>query len=521
MLNREDVQSADILLVDDLPDNLNVLSELLKKHGHAVRTAINGALALRTIAVDPPDLILLDVMMPDPDGFEVCRRLKANPDTADIPVMFITALNELNDKVAGLRLGAVDYITKPFQAEEVLVRVNTHLMLLHLRRRVQDAHDALEVRVRERTAELLAAQHTLEQEVEQHKDTARRLRLALSEVEALQERLKQENVYLQEEIREEHNIAGILGHSTALAKALKKVENVAATDTTVLILGETGTGKELFARAIHHAGPRRDRALVKVNCAALPASLIESELFGHEKGAFSGAHATRIGRFELANQGTIFLDEIGELPLELQAKLLRVLQEGEFERLGCSVTRKTDARVLAVTNRNLIDEIEYGRFREDLYYRLNVYTITVPPLRERRDDIAILAASLIKRYNKKLGKHVERIPQHTLDALLDYDWPGNIRELENVIERAVINSRNGGVWVELPPTPARTRPPIPGFPVSVTEVKTLKEMERNHILHVLTFTDWRIAGPGGAASVLDINPSTLRSRIKKLNIHNV
>jgi formate hydrogenlyase transcriptional activator len=332
---------------------------------------------------------------------------------------------------------------------------------------------------------------------------------SLTAIEQLKYRLEQEKIYLQEEIKLEHNFEEIIGQSKHLKKALRKVEQVAPTTTTALILGETGTGKELFARAIHSRSSRKDRPLVKVNCATLPSNLIESELFGHEKGAFTGALQKQIGRFELADGGTIFLDEIGDLPLELQAKLLRVLQEGEFERLGNPRTIKVDVRVLAATNRNLEEEVRKNRFRQDLYYRLSVYTITIPALRERKEDILLITQSLVQKFNRKIGKDLKTLPQKTIDVLQNYAWPGNVRELENMIERAVINAHDRTLRVELPKTPT--------FTVD-EEDKTLEEFEREYILRILEKTDWRIAGPGGAAEILGMNPSTLRSRIQKLGI---
>lgn len=346
-------------------------------------------------------------------------------------------------------------------------------------------------------------------EVTELKKVENALKDALSEIEELKDRLEQENIYLQEEIKLEHNFDEIIGRSKPLKAALKKIERVAPTDTTVLILGETGTGKELIARAIHSRSARKERPLVKVNCATLPANLIESELFGHEKGAFTGALQKRIGRFELAHGGTIFLDEIGELPLELQAKLLRVLQEGEFERLGNPRTLKVDVRVLAATNRNLEQEVRSNRFRQDLYYRLSVYAITLPPLRERKEDLPLLVQALVHKFNKKLGKRIDQIPQKTLERLENYAWPGNIRELENVIERAIINAPDAILRVELPETAMLSRD---------EQDKPLEEIEREHILRILEKTEWKIAGPGGAAEILGINPSTLRSRIQKLGI---
>jgi transcriptional regulator with GAF, ATPase, and Fis domain len=289
------------------------------------------------------------------------------------------------------------------------------------------------------------------------------------------------------------------------------VEQVAAADTTVLVLGETGTGKELVARAIHNNSPRRARPLVKVNCATLPAHLIESELFGHERGAFTGAQARHMGRFEVADGATIFLDEIGELPPDLQIKLLRVLEHGEFERLGSSRTIKVDVRVIAATNRDLEEEIRKGRFREDFFYRLNVFPITVPPLRDRSGDIPLLALFFVEKASKRLGKSIEQIPESVVQKLQDYSWPGNVRELQNVIERAVINS--SGPKLRLSDDldePARNQPLSP--------LKSLQETEKDHILRVLQFTNWRIDGAKGAALILDMNPSTLRSRIRKLGI---
>ena len=337
------------------------------------------------------------------------------------------------------------------------------------------------------------------------------LQKALEEVSQLKNKLEEENIYLQEEIKLEHNFTEIVGHSDAIKYVLYKIEQVAPTDTTVLITGETGTGKELVARAIHSESRRKDRPLIKVNCGALSASLIESELFGHDKGAFTGAAARKIGRFELAHGATIFLDEIGELPLELQVKLLRVIQEGEFERLGSSKTIKADVRIIAATNRNLQSEVQKGLFREDLFYRLNVFPITVPPLKQRRDDIPTLVEYFVSKFSKKLGKEITSVSPATMKAMRDYYWPGNIRELANVIERAVIN------------TPGATLRIIDHFGSlhaegSSMSRKTLEEMERRYITDVLDDTGWRINGPNGAAKILGINPSTLRTRMVKLGI---
>jgi transcriptional regulator with GAF, ATPase, and Fis domain len=352
----------------------------------------------------------------------------------------------------------------------------------------------------------------LQQEIADHKQAAQALHTALAEVAQLQERLQAENSYLREEIRRDANFEEIVGRSPALLKVLHQVERVAVTDTTVLVLGETGTGKELIARAIHNRSPRKDRPLVTVNCAALPSTLIESELFGHEKGAFTGAFTRKVGRFELADAGTIFLDEIGELPLDLQAKLLRVLQDGAFERLGSVQTTNVDVRVIAATNRHLVQHVASGNFREDLYYRLNVFPVTLPPLRERREDLPLLAWYFIARYQGKLGKMIERIPDHTMAAFVAYHWPGNIRELANVIERALILSPGATLIVD-----ETLGASTPGSP-HIRSGQPLEEIERAHILAILEACQWRIKGAGQAAERLGLPPSTLYSRMKKLGI---
>ncbi len=329
--------------------------------------------------------------------------------------------------------------------------------------------------------------------------------------------------YLREELASEHGFHDIAGHSPALLAALRDVSQVAGTDATVLIQGETGTGKELFARAIHDRSARRERPLVKVNCAAIPASLVESEFFGHERGAFTGATQRREGRFVLADGGTIFLDEIGELPLELQGKLLRVLQEGELELVGGSRTRKVDVRVVAATNRDLEREVREGRFREDLYYRLSVFPLHLPPLRERGEDVVLLATALSEKLARELGKAIAPLGHADLEALRSYAWPGNVRELRNVLERAIITSTDGRLHLErvLPrdraargPEPA---PPPPSQGEILTE-RRLRELERRNILAALERCGWRVGGDAGAASLLGLSPSTLKSRMKALEI---
>jgi formate hydrogenlyase transcriptional activator len=336
------------------------------------------------------------------------------------------------------------------------------------------------------------------------------LRTALSEIKTLKDQLEAENICFRQEIKMRHQFDHILGQSDGLKYVLYRAEQVAPMNTTVLILGETGTGKDLITAAIHDMSSRKDRPLITVHCAALPANLIESELFGREKGAFTGADTRQVGRFEIAHGSTLCLDEIGELPLELQAKLLRVIQHNEFERLGSSHTIKVDVRIVATTNRNLDEEVRKGRFRQDLYYRLNVFPITVPPLRQRKEDIPLLVQAFIERYSRKLGKQITSISKETMKALQNYPWPGNVRELESIIERAVILC--SGPVLQL-----ADKLEISSLPLS-SAVRTLEEMERNQIFKTLSETRWRINGKNGAAVILGLHPSTLRARMHKLGI---
>jgi DNA-binding NtrC family response regulator len=479
------VSGARILVVDDTPANVKLLVDLLSVNGFETIAASSGDEGFERAATRLPDLILLDVMMPGADGFAVSERLKANEATRDIPVIFLTALHETLDKVRAFAVGGVDYITKPFEPRELLARVGTHLAL-------RRAHLELE----QSNAQLRA-------EIEAH----HRSRAIVHS--------------LQDEIRAEHHFHEIVGRSPGLMLLLDQLALVAATDSTVLILGETGTGKELVARAIHDRSSRRGGPLVKVNCAALPRELVESELFGHEKGAFTGATQQRRGRFELAHDGTLFLDEIAELTMEAQAKLLRVLQEGEFERVGGTRTLRSNARLIAATNRDLQERVGAGAFRPDLYYRLSVFPLTLPPLRERRVDIPALVAFCLAKSARKLGKHFEGVAPAFLEQAIGYDWPGNVRELENVVERAAILSRSalleapGPLGAAAASTPAGA---LAVMPQSAAAAKTLLEMEREHIRHALEQARWVIEGAQGAALALGVNPSTLRGRMRKLDI---
>ncbi|CAB3790020.1 Anaerobic nitric oxide reductase transcription regulator NorR [Pararobbsia alpina] len=572
-----------ILVVEDVPANLSILLDLLSGDRFAVSVAEDGESALEQVNYVRPDIILLDVMMPRLDGFATCRQLKANPATRDIPIIFMTGLTDTVDKVRGLELGAVDYITKPFQHEEVLARVSIHLELKQLRQRLQESEERLSRIIESAMDAIVALDHegrvTLFNRAaervfrcpasaavgrfckqflaarlcrvlgdymrcdgrpapiwvpEGHSAVradgeAFRIEASLSCAEAggqtiyililrdIEERRQAEaevgqlrglNRYLQEELLEAQAGEELVG-AAGLHHVLEQVRQVAGTDASVLVSGETGTGKELIAQAIHRKSARGNKPLVKLNCAALPANLIESELFGHEKGAFTGAVARKAGRFELADGGTLFLDEIGELALDLQAKLLRVLQDGEFERLGGTRTQKVDVRIIAATNRSLAEEAAAGRFRADLYYRLNVFPIALPPLRERTGDIAPLVAYFVRRYAAKYGKHIDAVPEARLGVLQGYRWPGNVRELQHVIERAVILTQGSqlalGDWFrDVTPT--------------ARDALTLEDAERAHILKALEQTGWRVSGKAGAAERLGLRPTTLESRMKRLAI---
>jgi PAS domain S-box-containing protein len=344
-------------------------------------------------------------------------------------------------------------------------------------------------------------------DITERKRAEEKLRSAFAEIQVLKDQLEAENVYLREEMKLSHVHGDIVGESPAIKKTLALAEQVAPTDSTVLICGETGTGKELLARSIHSLSPRKDRPLVTVNCAAMPSTLIESELFGREKGAYTGALTRQAGRFEVADKSTLFLDEVGELSPEAQAKLLRVLQEGKFERLGSSNTMTVDVRVIAATNRDIEQAVKDGRFREDLFYRLNVFPITIPPLRERREDIPMLVWTFVHEFGEKMGKRIESIPKKILDALSGHPWPGNVRALRNTIERAMILSTGTTLHVELPGV-------RPGDAVPTS----LDDAQRSHVTQILESTNWRIRGKGGAAEQVGLKPTTLEYRIKKLGI---
>jgi len=457
---------ATVLIVDDEPWNIDLLEQELGAAGYRTVAATGGEQAIAAVAREQPDLILLDVMMRGIDGYETCRRLKAGESTRAVPVIFLTALKETFDKTRAFAAGAVDYVTKPFETAELLARVQVHV--------------------------------ALRREVEAHRRSQATIRALVEHARAADD--------------------AMIGESWAIRQVREQIARVAATDSTVLIQGETGTGKELVARAIHAASARRDRPLIPLNCPALPRELVESELFGHEKGAFTGAIQQRRGRFELADGGTLFLDEIGDLPAEAQAKLLRVLQERRFERVGGSRTLRVDVRVIAATHRDLRAEVDAGRFRSDLYFRLSVFPIVLPPLRERREDVPRLLRHFAETAARRLGRTIDGVAPAFVESARAYDWPGNVRELENLVERALIVS-DGGVLdgCKLLPAPVSAAASVasavpPGH-------ATLADLEREHIRAVLERTRWRIEGGLGAASILGLNPSTLRGRMRKLGIH--
>ncbi|MEE9412821.1 MAG: sigma-54-dependent Fis family transcriptional regulator [Methylococcales bacterium] len=587
MSTRNKHQPGNILIVDDTPANISMLFNILGEEGYKVLIAEDGESALKQAVKMPPDLILLDILMPGMDGFTTCQKFKEQVETSDIPIIFMSALSETEKKVNGFRLGAVDYITKPFQIEEVLVRVANHLNLQRLKNQLKDSEQRLSQTIEGAMDAIIAVaedgtillfNHAAEQAFQyksaeilsqpvkllfseslnvlladtMHQGTKAgsaiwipeghlALRsngqvfpieatlssttvdgktmhtMILRDIEARQKmeeqtrKLQDINRYLQQETQTAPDMQGLVGSSQGLKSVMTVVQQVATTDATVLVVGETGTGKEVVVQAIHQLSQRKDQTLIKLNCAAIPENLIESELFGHEKGAFTGALARKIGRFELANGGTLFLDEIGEMELNLQTKLLRILQEGEFERVGGTQSVKVDVRIVTATHRNLAQCVKEGTFREDLFYRLNVFPIQVPPLRERKEDIEVLAKHFLKTYANKFNKTVDTIPVKAMASLHNYHWPGNVRELQHLIERAVILSSGSklafGDWFQ----PA-------GENQGEDLILTMEEIEYRHITKVLEATHWRISGTNGAAELLGLNASTLRSRINKLGI---
>ena len=453
-----------VFVVDDDASIRDSLKDLIASAGLNVQTFASAQEFLINPRPNAASCLVLDVNLPALSGLDLQRELTKLD--AQIPIIFITGHGDIPMSVRAMKAGAIEFLTKPF-----------------------------------RDADLLNA-------VEQAINRGR-------QIEQLRKKSTEEKPYSEDGLRNEISFSEIVGQSAVLCRVLKEVETVAPTDSTVLIYGETGTGKELIARAIHNLSLRRSNPFVKLNCAAIPTGLLESELFGHEKGAFTGAIAQRIGRFELANRGTIFLDEIGDIPLELQPKLLRVLQEREFERLGSTRSFHTNARLIAATNANLVQRVNDKRFRSDLYYRLNVFPVSIPPLRERPEDIPLLVRHFVQKYGRRMNKRIDTIPASAMQAMSEYRWPGNVRELENFIERSVILSCDSELQ---PPLAELGQQRNLSTTLSESNRTTRREAEREHIIRTLKDTKWIIGGPTGAAARLGMKRTTLGSLVKRLGI---
>jgi PAS domain S-box-containing protein len=619
-----DVSNKSILIIDDDEIITEYVKEVLDARNIKVRAAFDGQSGLHMYQQQRPDLMLVDLRLPDISGFDIISKIRKK-DTLT-PIIVISGTGTIEDAIEAIRRGAWDYMVKPFQSKNIVYHtIDNAFERAQLIEENRLYQENLELKVADRTKELTEINERLQQsetryrsvvedqtetiiryikdgsitfvndsfcrffgtqreyilkesfypyihkedlaevkdkikslshknpvavderrvylpngnigwqqctdriiendsdeeleyqsvgvDITERKRSEQALKEALNEVEFYKNQLQDENVYLQEEIKTEHNFDEIIGKSSKMRTVFKNIEIVAPNDTTVLIIGETGTGKELIARAVHNLSSRRNKPLVKVNCAALPSSLIESELFGHVKGAFTGALSDRRGRFELADKGTIFLDEISEIPMELQGKLLRVLQEGEFERVGGEETIAVNVRVIAATNRDLSKAIKNKTFREDLYYRLNVIPISIPPLRERKEDIEELATYFAIKYGRKMGKKFTRISRDTLEYLFSLQWPGNIRELQNLIERSVILGKEPVLYIENHLAAEKETDPQ-----NNENDLSLEAIERRHITRILTQTNWVVEGDLGAAKMLNLHPNTLRSRMKKLQI---
>ena len=504
-----------ILMIEDNINNLNLLVELLSSKPLDLHIAKSGEDALIQLQYFSPDLILLDIMMDGMDGFETCQRILARKETKNIPIIFISALSDQETKMRGFKAGCRDFVSKPLDVEEVFHRIKVHLMLEDLTQELKLNN----IQLKEENWRRLLAEQELEaiNKNLEHLvlERTKALQEALETVNTLKKELEQENTYLKEEIETQFVDGEIICKSQAFKNIMSHLHKVSDTDTTVLILGETGTGKEVIARALHRNSRRKTKPLVKVNCAALPENLIESELFGHERGAFTGALQRKLGRFEIAHKGTIFLDEIGDLPLSLQAKLLRVLQEGEFERIGNPQTISVDVRVIAATNRNLDLAVSEGTFRKDLFYRLNVFPLNLPPLRERIEDIPLLLEYFLKKFQVKIGRKIISVDKEVPVSFCSYSWPGNIREMENIVERLIITSENGRLCLNgWDPTDSSNPTKISSGSIP----NSLEELERAHIIRTLKKTNWRVSGAKGAAVLLGLKGPTLVSKMRKMGI---
>jgi DNA-binding NtrC family response regulator len=457
-----------ILVVDDEKDTVEMITALLELEGYQVLPALSGSEAMRILEGEgqnipefetPVDLILLDILLGDADGRDICLKIKEDEKLKFIPVIILTVRSSLQDKINSLNLGADDYLTKPFINEELLAKVRVML-------RIKDLHDKLK-------------------------------------------REQDKNILLTQALEKRYSFRNILGKNIRMQEIFDLISDIANTDSTVLIQGESGTGKELIARAIHFNSHRKNKPFIVANCSAYSQNLLESELFGHEKGSFTGAIRRKIGRFEMANEGTIFLDEIGEVSPPTQILLLRVLQDHRFERVGGEETLEVDVRVIAATNKNLIEEMKKGTFREDLYYRLNVIPIFVPPLRERKDDIPILASHFLQKFSQERGKEVNSFSPEVMEIFIGHSWPGNVRELENVIDHAIIVAKQDKILSKDLPQ-SLIQKPLP-----IHESVTLQDYEKNLILKILKETKWNIHK---ASKILNINRSTLYGKIRRYHL---
>ena len=506
-----------IVVADDNADMRKYLRHLLGGQ-YEVHTVSDGRQALETSQLLRPALLLADVMMPQLDGFSLLRALRDDAALASTPIILLSARAGEESRLEGLQAGADDYLVKPFTARELMARVEVHLKLAKLRRETAEREERLRMEAELERQRLNASQELLRETTRHYQELQERE----AEIRALKDRLQRENLALRDEVDRASMFEEIVGSSKTLQTVLSRVGKVAPTDSTVLISGETGTGKELIARAVHKRSQRSGGAFVSVNCAALAPGLISSELFGHEKGSFTGAVQRRVGRFELADGGTIFLDEVGDIPPDTQVALLRILQERQFERVGGTQPIQVDVRVIAATHRDLRTAIADGRFREDLYYRLNVFPIETPPLRERKGDILMLVEYFAQRYAKKAGKNIRTIEKKTLERLQAYDWPGNIRELQNVIERSVILSPGEVFAVDEVWLSNESSQVIPRIatPASEREMRNEREprTDREIIEAALATSRGRVSGPSGAAAKLQIPPSTLEHKIRALKI---
>jgi DNA-binding NtrC family response regulator len=491
-MNQESV--SQVYVVDDDVSVREALSSLIRSAGLKVKTFASARESLGSLSKELPSCMVLDIQLPDINGFDLQQKLAT--DDIQVPIIFLTGYGDIPMSVRAIKAGAVEFLTKPFDDEYLLETIRTAIARGNkrdgVRRRVGQEDDDDE----------LNADGTL--------------RLSPNHAEIVISAPPKLN-------GKAANASGeIIGQSTAWRQIIRQIEMVAPTDATVLVLGETGTGKELIARELHRLGRRKDKPLVRVNCACIPKELYESEFFGHARGAFTSAVRDRIGRFEAAAGGTLFLDEIGEIPLELQSKLLRVLQEKCYERVGEDRTRHTDVRIVAATNRDLKKEVAAGRFREDLYYRLNVFPIKVAPLRDRKEDIPLLAEHFIELAVKELGCTSPRLTRAGIEMLQCYAWPGNVRELRNVIERAAIFARGGALEFDLPVTgidQASTGPEnVDGVEQEYLTDAEMRRRERENLFAVLRKTGWRIKGVDGAAELLGVKPTTLISRIEKMGL---